>query len=88
MRRLSVLLACGVMVLTLIAIAAGVSAAAPKQQPQPGAKQFYGALYYSQTAKNGCCYFDTGTSQAAAEKAAQTSVSRTHKRRTANSRSG
>ena len=71
MRRLSVLLACGVMALTLIAIAAGASAAAPKQQPpQPGAKEFYGALYYSQTAKNGCCYFATGTSQAAAEKAA------------------
>jgi Domain of unknown function (DUF4189) len=27
-------------------------------------------LYYSQTAKNDCCYFDTGTSEAAAEKAA------------------
>jgi hypothetical protein len=65
MRRLSVLLACVVMALTLIAVAAGVSAAAPKQQP-PGPNDFYGVLYSSDT----LLHWETGASKASADQAA------------------
>ena len=68
MRRLSVLLAFVVMVVTLIAIAVATGAsAAPKQQPQ---QEFYGVLYFgkvSQTASD--VYWGTGTSKASADQA-------------------
>jgi hypothetical protein len=67
MRRLSVLLASAVMALTLIAVAAGVSAAAPNQQ-QPTPNHFYGALDYSQA--KATLYWATGTSKDAANQAA------------------
>jgi hypothetical protein len=66
MRRLTVLLACVVMALTLIAVAAGVSAAAPNQQ-QPPPDHFYGALDYSKA--KGILYWGTGTSKDAANQA-------------------
>ena len=67
MRRLSVLLACVVMALTLIAItvASGASAA-PKQQAAP--KSFYGALDW--TKAKGKLGWGSGTSKAAANRAA------------------
>jgi Domain of unknown function (DUF4189) len=68
MRRLSVLLACVVMALTLIAIAvASGASAAPKQQVTPQ-NHFYGALDYS-TAKS-ALYWGHGTSKTAANQAA------------------
>ena len=72
MRRLFVLLVSAVMALTLIAVAAGVSAAAPNQQaPQPGANDFYGALYASNT--KGALFWGTGASKAAAVRKASAS---------------
>jgi hypothetical protein len=69
MRRLVLLLAGVVMALTLIAVAAGVSAAAPKQQQE----EFYGATYGSygdSTSPPNKVFFRTGTTKAAAIKAA------------------
>ena len=66
MRRLSVLLASAVMALTLIAVAAGVSGAAPNQQPP--ADHFYGAFYYGGSTDE--VYGATGTTQEAAIQAA------------------
>jgi hypothetical protein len=69
MRRLSVLLACVVMALTLIAfaVATGVSAA-PKQQP---GQKFYGALYIGTISQTqDATYWSTGTSEASAKQAA------------------
>src|SRR4028118_434276 len=72
MRRLFVLLVSAVMALTLIAVAAGVSAAAPNQQaPQPGPNDFYGALYVSNT--KGALFWDTGASKAAVVRKASAS---------------
>jgi hypothetical protein len=72
MRRLFVLLVSAVMALTLIAVAAGVSAAAPKQQaPQPGPNDSYGALYASNT--KGALFWGTGASKAAAVRKASAS---------------
>jgi hypothetical protein len=73
MRRLSVLLASGVMALTLIAItvATGASAAPKPQQANtsfPPPNHFYGALDYSKTTTDG--YWGTGTTKAAANRAA------------------
>jgi hypothetical protein len=68
MRRLSVLLASAVMALTLIAVTAGVSAAAPNQQQPPPPDHFYGALDYSEA--NSTVYWATGTSKDAANQAA------------------
>jgi hypothetical protein len=70
MRRLSVLPAFVVMVVTIIAIAVAIggASAAPKQQtPQ---QEFYGVLYFgkvSQTASD--VYWGTGTSKASADQA-------------------
>jgi hypothetical protein len=68
MRRLSVLLACVAIALTLIAItvASGASAA-PKQQAAP--KYLYGALDWSK-AQGSYRYWGSGTSKAAANRAA------------------
>jgi Domain of unknown function (DUF4189) len=68
MRRLSLLLATAVMALTLIAVAAGVSAAAPNQQ-QPQPNHFYGAMYLGDTG----VWWETGTSKASAVQAATAS---------------
>ena len=68
MRRLSVLLASAVIALTLIAVAAGVSAAAPNQQAQQQPKQFYAAVDVSKA--KGKLYFGSGTSKDAANQAA------------------
>ena len=72
MRRLSVLLACGVMALTLVAltVATGVSAA-PKQQQPPPPNGFYGALYVGDVSQTeSATYWSTGTSEASAKQAA------------------
>jgi hypothetical protein len=67
MRRLSVLLACVVMTMILIAIAVATGAsAAPKQQPPPN--HFYGALDLS-VAKDEV-YWGRGTTKASANRAA------------------
>ena len=65
-RRLFVLLVSAVMALTLIAVAAGVSAAAPNQQ-QPGPKEYYLVLSYSPG--KDCCFWSTGTTKASATRA-------------------
>jgi hypothetical protein len=63
MRRLSILLACVVMALTLIAIAVATGAsAATQQQPQQQTKKFYGAFDWSKA--KGVLYWGTGTSKA------------------------
>ena len=66
MKRLCILLASAVMALTLIAVAAGVSAAAPDQQ-QPGPKEYYGVLSYSPG--KACCFWSAGTTKASATRA-------------------
>jgi len=66
MRRLSVLLASVVMALTLIAVAAGVSAA--QTQPQQAKKGFYGVAYYS--VQNETAYWGVGASKTSANYAA------------------
>ncbi len=60
MRRLSVLLACALMAMTLLAIAVGTGASAAP-------KHFYGALDYSKA--KSAVYWGTGTSKAAANQA-------------------
>jgi hypothetical protein len=69
MRRLFVLLVSAVMALTLVAVAAGVSSAAPnQQQAQPRTKQFYGAADVSKAKAR--IYWGSGASKAAANRAA------------------
>jgi hypothetical protein len=76
MRRLSILLACVVMALTLIAltVASGASAA-PKQQPPPN--HFYGALDVSRAKLSQGApifgWYKTGASKASANRAAYNS---------------
>jgi hypothetical protein len=76
MRRLSVLLVCVVMALTLIAITVATGAsAAPKQQTSPN--HFYGAVDWSK-AKNAVAW-GSGTSKGSANRAAYNRCRATYK---------
>jgi hypothetical protein len=63
MRRLAVLLVSAVIALTLVAFAVATGASA---QQQPGATDFYGVLYWSDTE----LHWETGTSKATTDEAA------------------
>ena len=77
MRRLSVLLACVVMALTLIAITVATGAsAAPKQKGNLPPNHFYGAIDYSK-AKN-VSYWGHGATKAAANRAAYNNCHKMH----------
>ena len=77
MRRLTVLLASVVMALTLVAVATGASAAAPKRVSPPPKQQghFYGAVDSSRA--KGFVYWGHGTSKAAANKASYNACHKT-----------